>query len=113
MRRIRYPEHQRPNDPIVSRREARAVKPATAGLAATLLGILALITHTAMTFMTLLGTGLASTPDTQVPQRTETLWGIALWGTPVAALALFLVLVNWRKPAAIAYAAIWLALRGS
>lgn len=86
------------------------MKPATFGLAATMLGLLALVTHTAMTFMTLLGTGLASTPDTPVPDRAETLWGIALWGTPLAALALFLLLVNWSKPAVLAYTAIWLAL---
>src|SRR5687768_4216045 len=92
--------------------ETRVVKPASAGFAATLLGILALITHTAMAFMTLLGTGLASTPDTPVPQRAEIFWGIALWGTPLAALALFLLLVNWKKPAALAYAAIWLVLTG-
>jgi hypothetical protein len=86
------------------------MKPATLGFAATLLGLLALVTHVAITFLTLLGTGLASTPDTPVPDRAQTLWGIALWGTPLAALALFLLLVNWSKPAALAYAAIWLVL---
>lgn len=88
------------------------MKPATASFAAALLGILALITHAVMTFLTLLGTGLASTPDSPVPHRAETLWGIALWGTPAAALALFLLLVNWTKPAAVAYAVIWLILTG-
>jgi hypothetical protein len=85
---------------------------ATAGLATTLLGMLALVTHGAMTFLTLLGTGLASTPDTPVPDRAELLWGIALWGTPVAALAFFVLLLRWTKRAALAYAATWLVLTG-
>lgn len=88
------------------------MKPATSGVVATLLGLLALVTHVAIGFMTLLGAGLASTPDTPAPQRAETLWGMALWGTPLAALAFFLLLVNWSKPAALAYAGIWLALLG-
>lgn len=88
------------------------MKPATAGLTTAMLGILALIVHGALTFLTLLGTGLASTPDTPVPARAETLWGIALWGTPVAALALLVLMVQWSRRAALAYAGVWLVLTG-
>lgn len=86
------------------------MKPSTAGFTATLLGLIALALHGTLAFMTLLGTGLASTPDTPVPDRAETLWGIALWGTPAAALALFLLIMHWSKPVALAYAGIWLVL---
>lgn len=92
--------------------ETCVVKPSTAGFVATLLGIIALVVHGVLTFMTLLGTGLASTPDTPVPDRAETLWGIALWGTPAAALALFLLLIHWSKPVVLGYTAVWIVLIG-
>jgi hypothetical protein len=88
------------------------MKPSTAGMLAAMIGFLAILVHAGITFMTLLGTGLASTPETPVPESAETLWGIALWGTLVAGIALVLLMMFWTKPVATFYALTWLALVG-
>lgn len=62
--------------------------------------------------MSLLGTGLASTPDDPVPKAAETWWGISLWGTPVAGIALLVLMIRWTKPLAAFYAATWISLIG-
>ena len=88
------------------------MKPSTAGLLTAMSGFFAIPLHAATAFMTLIGTGLGSTPGDRVPDRAADLWGISLYGTPIAAVALLVLLIRWTKPVVVVYAAIWLALVG-
>lgn len=86
------------------------MRTSTAGALAALLGLLALIAHAGITFMTALGAGLGSTPEDRVPAISNTLWAIAGFGTLAAAITLVLLLARWTTPLALAYAVIWVVL---
>lgn len=77
-----------------------------------ILGVVAILIHARQSFFILLGTGLASTPETRVPASAETLWGIALYGTFVAAVLLFVVLRFWTMKVFWLYALVWTVLAG-
>ncbi len=89
------------------------MKPSTAGGLTAILGIVACIVQPVITVLTAVGSGLASTPEDRVPAISNTLWAIAGFGTPAAAIALVLLVWRWTKPLALAYATTWAVLVGS
>ena len=88
------------------------MKTETAGFLTGMSGIVALLAHPAIVAFTLLGTGLASTPESRVPALSEHLWGISLWGTVVAAIVFFPLMLRWTRMLATTYAVIWILLCG-
>jgi len=88
------------------------MKVSTAGALTFLIGLTGCLAHAGITFITVLGSNLASTSDDRVPDLANSLWAIALYGTVAAPVALIALLVWWTRPLALIYVLVWITLIG-